>query len=120
QAHYGRVPPDPETLAVARALAPHLASLSGERIRAELLRLLEAPDPLPVLEIMIADGILEPVLPQIAGTAVLESLLRLDLPEAADAVLRLGALLVPGAEEARRVAARLRLSNAQTALLVVL
>jgi poly(A) polymerase len=120
QAHYGRVPPDPDTLAVARALAPHLAELSGERIRAELLRLLEAPDPVPVLDMMIGDGLLESVLPQVAGTAVLRSLLQLDLPEAADRVLRLAALLKPGAEEARRVAGRLRLSNAETAELVML
>src|SRR3546814_295765 len=102
QAHYGRVSPDPDTLAVARALAPRLAQLSGERIRAELLRLLEAPAPLPVLEIMIGDGLLESILPEIAGTAVLASLLQLDLPEAADPVLRLGALLEPGAEQIGR------------------
>ena len=102
QAHYGRLPPDPEILAVARELVPELAGLSGERIRAELLRLLEAPDPLPVLEIMIADRILESILPEIAGTAVLAGLLTLDLPEAADPVLRLGALLAPGAEEIGR------------------
>lgn len=120
QAHYGRVPPDPAILAVARELAPQLAGLSGERIRTELLRLLEAPDPLPVVEIMVADGIFAAILPEIAGTAVLASLLGLDLPEAGDPVLRLGALLTPGAEEARRVAARLRLSNAETAELVML
>src|SRR3546814_9810604 len=44
QAHYGRVSPDPDTLAVARALAPRLAQLSGERIRAELLRLLRSEE----------------------------------------------------------------------------
>src|SRR3546814_6830112 len=84
----GGVPPDPDTRAVARALAPRLAQLSGERNRAELLRLLEAPAPLPVLEIMIGDGLLESILPEIAGTAVLASLLQLDLPEAADPVDR--------------------------------
>src|SRR3546814_1452770 len=116
----GGVPPDPDTRAVAPGLVPRLAQLSGERIRAELLRLLEAPAPLPVLEIMIGDGLLESILPEIAGTAVLASLLQLDLPEAADPVLRLGALLEPGAEQARRVARRLRLSKAETAELVML
>ena len=120
QAHYGRLPPHPKILAVTRELAPRLADLSGERIRAELLRLLEAPDPLPVLDIMIGDGLLESVLPEIAGTAVLASLLQLEVPEAADPVLRLGALLQPGAEEARRVAQRLRLSNAEAAELATL
>ncbi len=120
QAHYGRVPPDPESLAVARELAPRLDGLSGERIRSELLRLLAAPDPVPVLQIMVDNGVLQAVLPQVAGTAVLASLLGLDLPEAADPVLRLGALLAPGNEEARRVAERLRLSNAETAELEML
>src|SRR3546814_4365265 len=69
---------------------------------------------------MIGDGLLESILPEIAGTAVLASLLQLDLPEAADPVLRLGALLEPGAEQARRVARRLRLSKAETAELVML
>jgi len=120
QAHYGRVPPDPETLAVARELAPRLGGLSGERIRSELLRLLEAPDPLPVLDLVVGDGLLAAVLPQITDTAVLHCLLQLDLPEVADPVLRLGALLEPGAESARRVAERLRLSNAEAAELVML
>jgi len=120
QAYYGRVAPDPATLAVARELAPRLGGLSGERIRSELLRLLAASDPLPVVEIMVADGILAAVLPHICGTATLSSLLSFDLPEAADPVLRLGALLETGAEEARRVAERLRLSNAETAELVML
>src|SRR3546814_7227660 len=69
---------------------------------------------------MIGDGLLESILPEIAGTAVLASLLQLDLPEAADPVLRLGALLEPGAEQARRVARRLRLSKAEPAELVML
>lgn len=120
QAHYGRVPPDPAILAVAQELAPQLAGLSGERIRAELMRLLEAPDPLPVLQVMVKGGIFAAILPEIAGTAVLASLLQLDLPETRDPVLRLAALLTPGAEAARRVAKRLRLSNAETAALVML
>src|SRR3546814_11567896 len=69
---------------------------------------------------MIGDGLLDSILPEIAGTAVLASLLQLDLPEAADPVLRLGALLEPGAEQARRVARRLRLSKAETAEPVML
>ncbi|WP_193367412.1 CCA tRNA nucleotidyltransferase [Pelagibius marinus] len=120
QAHYGRVPPDAATLAVARELAPKLAGLSGERVRSEILRLLSAPDPLPVLELMLAENILAPILPQTAGTAVLRRLMALDLPEREDAVLRLAALLRPGAAVARAVAQRLRLSNAETAELELL
>ncbi len=120
QAHYGRVPPDAATLAVARELAPKLSGLSGERVRSEILRLLGAPDPLPVLELMLAENILEPILPEIAGTAVLRRLMALELPEREDAVLRLATLLRPGAAVARAVAQRLRLSNAETAELELL
>src|SRR3546814_18783998 len=69
---------------------------------------------------MIGDGLLESILPEIAGTAVLASLLQLDLPEAADPVLRLGALLEPVAEQARRVARSLRHSKAATAELAMM
>ena len=120
QAHYGKVPPDAETLAVARELAPKLRGLSGERIRSELLRLLTAPDPLPVVETMIGESLLQPILPEITGTAVLRRLLALDLPEREDPVLRLAALLRPGAAVAKAVAQRLRLSNAETAELELL
>ncbi|MGD1879927.1 MAG: CCA tRNA nucleotidyltransferase [Kiloniellaceae bacterium] len=120
QAHYGRVPPDPAVLAVARDLAPRLSGLSGERLRSELLRLLAAPEPLPVLEMMIGEGLLDAILPEVAGTAALARLMALglpegDLPEREDPVLRLAALLRPGAAVARAVAQRLRLSNAEMA-----
>lgn len=128
QAHYGRLPPDASTLAVARELAPKLRGLSGERLRSELLRLLAAPDPLAVVELMIAEELLAPILPEIAGTAVLRRLLALpgdelpghELPERDDPVLRLAALLRPGGKVARAVAQRLRLSNAETAELELL
>lgn len=120
QAHYGREAPEPETLAVARKLAPRLAGLSGERVRSEVLRLLAAPDPLPVLEVMLAGDILAAILPDIEGTAVLRGLLELDLPERDDPVLRLAALLQPGDDIARAVAQRLRLSNAEAAELELL
>jgi poly(A) polymerase len=120
QAHYGRVPPEPATLAVLRDLAPQLASLSGERLRSELLRLLEAPDPLPVVGTMLAEDILAAVLPDLAGTATLAVLLDLDLEESDDPLLRLAALLAPGAEVAEEAAGRLRLSNAERAELVML
>jgi poly(A) polymerase len=120
QAHYGRVPPDAEILTVAREFAPQLRNLSGERIRGELLRLLGAPDPLPVVALMVGEGILRAFLPQTGDTAVLRCLLALELAESEDPVVRLAALLEPGAGVARDVARRLRLSNAETAELVML
>jgi len=60
------------------------------------------------------------VLPDLAGTAVLGALLRLDLEESDAALPRLAALLEPGAEIAEEAAERLRLSNAERAELVML
>lgn len=78
QAHYGRVDPDPETLEVIRALAPQLARLSGERIRVELIKLLSAPNPLPVVAILLRDGIFQGLLETRADQALLERLLPFD------------------------------------------
>ena len=114
QAHFGKQPPDPETLEVAADLAPQLAQLSGERVRDELFRLLEAPDPLPVVEIVIARRILRAVMPTLGDVALLRALLRAEAPGAPiDPVLRLAALVAPGRAGAEALAGRLRLSNRQ-------
>ena len=42
----------------ARAAAPELRRLSGERIQAEMMRLLEAEDPVPALRLMVETGVL--------------------------------------------------------------
>ena len=44
-AHYGRPPADPEALAACARLRPELRRLSGERIQAEMVRLLEGGGP---------------------------------------------------------------------------
>lgn len=117
-AHYGRGAPDAEGLAAAAALAPELARISVERKRDELLKLLAAPDPRPVVAIMQAKGVLPQVLPETRELAVLERLVAL-APEG-DALLRLGALLPPGPEQAGRAARHLRLSGAQRGRLEIL
>ncbi len=126
-AHYGRGAPDPEGLAASAAAAPHLIRLSQERVRAELLRLLEAPDPVPTLEVMIAHRILAEELPEQGGTATLRRLLPLEpAPEEPagggrpDALLRLAALIDTDRQGADAIAARLRLSNAERARLELL
>ncbi len=117
-AHYGRGRPDPAGLAAAVELAPEAANLSGERVRAELLRLLAAPDPVPVLEVMAAKGILGVFLPDARDPAALAALLAVAPAGAApDAVLRLAALLPPDPAVGRKVAERLRLSRAEQARL---
>jgi poly(A) polymerase len=118
-AHYGRGEADPAGRAACRALAPLLPTLSGERVAAELLKLLAAPDPVPTLEMMAADGVLAILLPEAGGRDRLAALVAL-ARDGGDAVLRLAALLRE--DEAARAAAatRLRLSNDKRDRLVAL
>ncbi len=121
QAHFGKQPPDPEALEIAAELAPQLDRLSGERIRGELLRLLQAPDPIPVVEIMIARRILREILPTAPDAALLRTLMRAEATdEPVDPILRLAAVLEPGRDRAEHIAERLRLSNRQRFALVYL
>ncbi|MBX6323955.1 MAG: CCA tRNA nucleotidyltransferase, partial [Rhodospirillaceae bacterium] len=82
-AHYGSPPPDGEALAACRELAPLLPTLSAERVRAEVLRLLAAPDPCPALALMRDNGILDRVLPAAAGLDRLRGLVILGATEEA-------------------------------------
>jgi poly(A) polymerase len=118
-AHLGRPPPDEAALAAARKLAPLLPRLSGERVRAELLRLLLAPDPAPVLLLMRENGVLAWLLPEPADIDRLAALVTLEgavprrLVPGADALRRLAAFIPGGADVAVALAERLRLSNAE-------
>ena len=115
--HHGRPPPDAGALAACREMAPALHRLSGERVRAELLRLLIAPHPADVLALMQETGVLEHVLPEAAGANALPELCAVEAPEA-DGLRRLALLLRRGGAEggggAEAVARRLRMSNAET------
>ena len=120
-AHYGRRSADASALRACAAAAGQIERLSGERIQAEMLRLLAAQDPLPALRVMDEAGVLEQVIP---GPVALERLTRLlrRAPEA-DALLRLAALLRPPPAEsgtAGHVAERWRLSNEQHERLIQL
>lgn len=120
-AHYGQGTPDPEGLAACHALAAMVDDLSGERIRAELLRTLEAPDPAGAMLLMRAAHILPRILPEATRIDVLRLLAFLETRGvvaagvAPDPLRRLGALLEPhDAEGAAAAAARLRLSRADS------
>jgi poly(A) polymerase len=112
-AWYGKGVLDAEALRAAAVEKAGLAQLSGERIAKEMLRLLAADDPAPVLNAMKASGILSEILPDEAKLARLEKLARIDAANffAPDALLRLAALLPEGADAA--IAERWKLSNAQ-------
>jgi poly(A) polymerase len=113
-AWYGKGEMDAEGLRASAENKAGLAQLSGERIARELLRLLECPNPAPVLRTMAASGILPELLPFALQLPRLERLIQADAENAfpADGLLRLAALLPDDNAAARAVAGRLRLSGA--------
>ena len=104
-----------DTLALAAAIAEKagLKRLSGERVQKELLRLLEAPDPVSALHAMQTNGILAEILPAPANVERLDRLAGIMRANgfAQDAILSLAALS-PSHDAARGLAAGLKLSNA--------
>jgi poly(A) polymerase len=117
-AHYGRGEADAAARGACRKLAGLLPGLSGERVAAELLKLLAAPDPLPTVEMMATDGVLAVLLPEASQRDRLAGLVALE--PSPDPLRRLAALIVADAAAAQSVAARLRLSNAERDRLVLL
>ncbi len=105
--------PDPAALAACAARANDLMALSRERIADELLKLLGLPDPAPTVRLMIARGILKPVLPEIESAGRLAALIECERGAgiAGHAVRRLAALLPGDPSAALGIAARLRLSK---------
>lgn len=119
-ARYGVGPPDDAALAACTTRANDLMALSRERIAAELLKLLDADDPAPVVGIMIDNGILRPVLPEFEDAAPLARCVAREngLGVPGDAVRRLAALIDGRADLAASISARLKLSNVMTRRLV--
>jgi poly(A) polymerase len=113
-AWYGKGALDSKALHAAAAEKAGLAQLSGERIAKEMLKLLAAEDPVPVLRSMAASGILVEILPGELNIARLERLVAIDSNNffAPNSILRLAALLPDRAAAAHEVADRWKLSNA--------
>jgi poly(A) polymerase len=117
-ARYGQPPADAAALAACREAAPALRRLSGERIQAEMIKLLGAADPLPALRLMAKTGVLAHVIPGPVAVGRLSRLL--EVAPDSDAMVRLAALLRPPPADpkaAEQVAARWRLANRETARL---
>jgi poly(A) polymerase len=112
-ARFGSGAPDADALEACAARASDLMALSRERIADELLKLLGLPDPAPTVALMIARGILAPVLPEISSADRLAALVAAEAAAgiALDPIRRLAALLPADADIAASVAARLRLSK---------
>ncbi|HEX4113884.1 MAG TPA: CCA tRNA nucleotidyltransferase [Stellaceae bacterium] len=106
---YGKGEADRDARAACRKAAPLMNHLSAERVQAELLRLLQAPNPLPALQIMAADGLLTVILPEAMRLDRLARLIAIE-PEP-DALRRLAAAVSVDKAGATALAKRLRLSN---------
>jgi len=123
-AHYGKPPPDPAALAACRGLAHLLPTLSGERICGETLKLLSAPQPADVVDLMRETGVLAHFLPEATRIDRLRALVTVegaaprDLVPRADPLRRLAALLDGSEASALAVATRLRFSNSERERLI--
>jgi poly(A) polymerase len=102
---------------VARA---GLETLSRERVRMEILKLLLARHAVPALAVMAETGLIEMVIGGVPLLASLSNLIKLEasLSLQPDPARRLGALGVLVTEDAERLRERLRLANAESERLI--
>ncbi len=111
-ARFAVLPLDAHGLQACVILARNMMSLSRERIRDEMLKLLGAQNPLPVLELMLQHRLFEIFLPEVTSLAALKALLHLEqryhLP---DPLRRFAALLPAKADSVSDIAARFKTSR---------
>jgi poly(A) polymerase len=116
-ARFGQGEFEAAALAAIRAAAPHVAGLSGERLREETFKILLGPQPVRMLRAMKEVGVLAAYLPEAQNFERLAGLVELEGRHGQpDALRRLLALL----GEAGDAAERLRLSNAEKQRLAAL
>ncbi len=121
-AGYGRPPADPDALAACRQGIAGIESLSGERIRTEMLKLLGAENPIAALDLMIETGVLGAVIPSPAPDLNVLSRL-ISVEPSVDPLRRLASLLRSSSAPRKTVslvANRWRLSNQDRARLSTL
>jgi poly(A) polymerase len=109
------VHPDAAGLSACIAAREGLGTLSRERVRAEMFKLVVAPHVVPALVSMSEGGLLVAVLggvPLLASFANMTKLER-ELALAHDPIRRLGALAASTTEDAERLRERLRLANTE-------
>lgn len=116
-AWYGQPPIDGPSFQACVRNASSLVSLSGERVRKELLRTLEAPAAADALEAMREAGVLDHWLPEYEGLGRLPALI--DREDKADGLRRLAAIL-PEGSNAVAIGKRLKLSTQESLRLDVM
>ena len=114
-AAYGAGEPDRAGYLACIAGRGGLASLSAERIRVEILKLMVADGAVGSVNAMVDGGLLLPIFAGVAYTGPFAAVISIErtLGLAPGPIRRLGALAVAVTEDARRVALRLRLTNAE-------
>jgi len=112
-AEFGEGPLDPAGLEAALREREGLASLSRERVRAEILKLFCARRAVEVSEEICWAGLLGPLLASAPNPARLRRLAAIAPSQPQDPLLRLAALCLDLPEDAERLRERLRLSNAE-------
>lgn len=115
-AAFGAGEPDRAGLLACIRARAGLAALSAERVRMEMMKLMVAEGAAGAIGAMVEGGLLLPIFGGVAYTGPFATMIAAErlLKLKPDAVRRLGALAVAVTEDARRVAMRLRLSNAET------
>jgi poly(A) polymerase len=115
-AAYGSGEPDRAGYLACIGARAGLANLSAERVRMEMLKLMVAPAAAGAIAAMADGGLLLLVFGGVAYTGPFAAMIAGErlLGFEPNAIRRLGALAVAVTEDARRVALRLRLTNAET------
>jgi poly(A) polymerase len=115
-AAYGKGEPDRAGYLACIEARAGLATLSAERVRMEVLKLMIAEGAAGALVAMADGGLLLSIFGGVAYTGPFAAMIAAErlLGLKADPVRRLGALAVAVTEDARRLAARLRLTNSET------
>jgi poly(A) polymerase len=115
-AAYGSGEPDRAGYLACIDARAGLATLSAERVRMEMLKLMVAEGAAAALVAMADGGLLLSIFGGVAYTGPFAAMVAAEraLRLKADPVRRLGALAVAVTEDARRLAGRLRLANSET------
>ena len=113
QASYAHGAPDPAGLHACIVARDGLRTLSRERVRGELMKLLLAPYAVPTLAVMAETGFAELLLGGVPQLASFANMIKVEAAtaQAPDAARRLGALALLVVEDADRLRDRLRLAN---------
>ncbi len=118
-AAYGAGEPDRAGCLACIAGRAGLATLSAERLRMEILKLVIAQGAVGAIAAMVDGGLLLPIFGGVAYLGPFAAMIAAErrLGLAPNPIRRLGALAVAVTEDARRLSTRLRLTNVETRVL---